>query len=72
MLAAEEDFEAAGHKFRAGAFIIPNADRARLEPAMKELGLSAWAVAASAPAVKTPRTDHAAHRLRAFLVAHAG
>ena len=36
----------AGHKFRAGAFIIPNADRASLEPQLKELGLSAWAVSA--------------------------
>jgi hypothetical protein len=52
MLAAEEDFELAGHKFRAGSFIIPNADRARLEPQLKDLGLSAWAVAA-APSIKT-------------------
>ena len=44
MLAAEDDFELSGHKFRAGAFIIPNADRAKLEPQLKELGLSAWAV----------------------------
>ncbi len=29
MLAAEEDFDLNGHKLRAGAFIIPNADRAR-------------------------------------------
>ena len=28
MAAAEDDFEAAGHRFRAGAFIIANADRA--------------------------------------------
>ena len=28
MQAAEEDFEAGGRKFRAGSFIIPNADRA--------------------------------------------
>jgi hypothetical protein len=52
MMAAEEDFEAGGHKFRAGAFIIPNADRAAIEPQLKELGLSAWAVS-SAPTVKT-------------------
>jgi hypothetical protein len=52
MLAAEEDFELNGRKLRAGAFLIPNADRARLEPMLKELGLSAWAVA-SMPAVKT-------------------
>jgi hypothetical protein len=52
MLAAEDDFELNGRKLRAGAFIIPNADRARLEPQIKELGLSAWAVA-SAPSVKT-------------------
>ena len=52
MLAAEEDFDLNGRKLRAGAFIIPNADRARLEPMIRDLGLSAWAVAA-APAVKT-------------------
>ena len=52
MLAAEEDFDLNGRKFRAGAFIIPNADRARLEPVIRDLGLSAWAVGA-APAVKT-------------------
>ena len=52
MLAAEAPFEAAGHRFGAGAFIIANADRAGLEASIKEFGLSAWAVAA-APAVKT-------------------
>jgi hypothetical protein len=52
MLAAEEAFEAAGQKFTAGAFIIPNADRARLEPSIREFGLAAYAVA-SAPTVKT-------------------
>jgi hypothetical protein len=62
MMAAEEDFDAAGHKFRAGAFIVPNADRAAIEPQLKELGLSAWAVS-SAPAVKshpltTPRIGY--------------
>jgi hypothetical protein len=56
MAAAEEDFEAAGHKFRAGAMVVANADRARLEPLIKDLGLSAWAVA-SAPAVKTHDLD---------------
>ncbi|HEV2444997.1 MAG TPA: hypothetical protein VGS58_03710, partial [Candidatus Sulfopaludibacter sp.] len=52
MLAAEDDFELNGRKLRAGAFIIPNADRPRLEPMLRELGLSAWAVT-SMPAVKT-------------------
>jgi Zinc carboxypeptidase len=56
MLAAEDDFELAGHKFRAGALIVPDADRAKLEPMLKDLGLSAWAVA-SAPAVKTHDLD---------------
>jgi len=56
MSAAEEDFEAAGHRFRAGAIIVPNADRAALEPQLKDLGLSAWAVA-SAPAVKMHDLD---------------
>jgi hypothetical protein len=56
MMAAEDDFEAAGHKFRAGAIVVPNADRAKLEPMLKDLGLSAWAVSA-APGVKTHDLD---------------
>lgn len=56
MLAAEDDFELSGHKFRAGSFILPNADRARIEPSIQELGLSAWAVTA-APSVKTHDLD---------------
>ena len=43
MSAAEQPFELAGHHFGAGAFIIPNADRAALEPQIKDLGLAAWA-----------------------------
>ncbi|HEY2432044.1 MAG TPA: M14 family zinc carboxypeptidase [Vicinamibacterales bacterium] len=50
MTAAEQPFEAGGHHFSAGSFIIANADRAALEPSIRELGLSAFAVAA-APAV---------------------
>jgi hypothetical protein len=56
MAAAEEDFQLNGRKFRAGSIIIPNADRARLEPMLKDLGLSAWAVAA-APSVRTHDLD---------------
>jgi hypothetical protein len=62
MLAAEEAFEAGGQKFGPGAFIIPAADRAALEPSIKAFGLSAVAVAA-APTVKshelvTPRIGY--------------
>ena len=56
MAAAEDDFELGGHMFRAGAIVIPNADRAKLEPMLKDLGLSAWAVA-TAPSVKTHDLD---------------
>ena len=56
MQAAEEDFEAGGRAFRAGAFIVSGADRAAIEPTLKALGLSAWAVA-SAPSVKTHDLD---------------
>jgi hypothetical protein len=56
MLAAEEDFELNGRKFRAGSLVVPNADRAALEPMLKDLGLSAWAVAA-APSVRTHALD---------------
>src|ERR1039457_4573576 len=52
MQVAEEDFDLNGRKLRAGALIILNADRASLEPQLKDLGLSAWAVDA-APPVKT-------------------
>jgi hypothetical protein len=52
MLAAEDDFEMNGHKFRAGAFIIPDADESKLGPQIKELGLTAWATT-TAPTVKT-------------------
>jgi hypothetical protein len=56
MLAAEEDFDLGGQKFKAGSFIIPNADRATLEPQLKALGIMAMAVA-SAPSVKTHDLD---------------
>jgi hypothetical protein len=56
MAAAEEDFELGGHKFRAGSIVIANADRTKLEPMLKDLGLSAWAVA-SAPSVKMHDLD---------------
>ncbi len=56
MQAAEEDFEAGGHKFTAGSFIIANADRAKLEPQLKALGLSGHALAA-APTVKAHDLD---------------
>jgi hypothetical protein len=56
MEAAEEDFEAGGHKFRAGSIVVTNADHVMLESQLKDLGLSAWAVA-SAPSVKTHDLD---------------
>lgn len=57
MSAAEEPFEAAGHKFAAGAFIVnAGSSRAAVDASLKSLGLSAWAVSA-APAVKTHDLD---------------
>jgi hypothetical protein len=56
MQAAEEDFDAEGRRFRAGAFIIPSADRAELEPTMKELGITGAGVAA-APSVAMHELD---------------
>ena len=43
MSAAEQAFDLGGHHFAPGAFIIPNADRAALEPQIRDFGLSAWA-----------------------------
>ncbi|MDE3152004.1 MAG: hypothetical protein KGL93_07115, partial [Gemmatimonadota bacterium] len=56
MRAAEQDFDADGHHFRAGAIIIDRADRARVEPLLRELGLSGYAME-SAPAVPTHDLD---------------
>ena len=56
MLAAEADFSADGHNFRAGAFLIPNADLNALRPEIERDGLMAWAVS-SEPSVKTHTLD---------------
>ncbi len=56
MLAAEQDFELDGHQFRAGAFIVPDGERAALEASLTELGLSAWATD-RAPDVPTHELD---------------
>jgi hypothetical protein len=56
MLAAEEDFDTDGHRFRAGSIVVPEGDRTRLEPMLRELGLSARAVDAM-PEVKTHELD---------------
>ena len=56
MEAAEEEFEAGGRRFRAGAFIIKNANRTALEPTLTSLGLSALAVA-TAPTVRAHSLD---------------
>ncbi len=50
MRAAEAPFDAAGQHFDAGALIIADASAAQLDPALRKLGLSGWAVA-SAPSV---------------------
>jgi hypothetical protein len=50
--AAEEPFEAAGHRFGRGSFIIRNAPAEELQKAAAECGLQVYALGA-APAVKT-------------------
>ena len=52
MEAAEEPFEAAGHKFNRGSFIIRKVDAEDLRRAASELGVQVHAVA-TAPSVKT-------------------
>ena len=56
MRAAEADFDASGHHFRAGAIVIDNANRGQIEPLLNQLGLSGYAMA-SAPAVNTHDLD---------------
>ena len=52
MAAAEDDFDAGGHHFRAGAIVLQNANASQVDGQLKQLGLSGWAMA-SAPSVKT-------------------
>jgi hypothetical protein len=54
--AAEDTFTAGGRTFPAGSFIIANADRGRIDAALKELGLSGYAVNAT-PSVKSHDLD---------------
>jgi hypothetical protein len=56
MQAAEQAFEAGGRTFRAGAFVVPDADRAVLEPTLRALGLSGVAVS-SLPQVRLHDLD---------------
>jgi hypothetical protein len=43
MSAAEQAFDLGGHHFAPGAFVIANANRAALEPQIRDYGLLAWA-----------------------------
>jgi hypothetical protein len=56
MQAAQEEFEAGGRKFRAGAFVIDGAARAKIEATLRDLGLSGFAVA-SVPSVSMHDLD---------------
>src|SRR4029079_18834287 len=40
MMAAEDDFELGGHKFRAGAIVVPHGDRAELRAHLKDPSVS--------------------------------
>ena len=56
MTAAESEFEAAGRKFRAGSFIIANANASQVGAVLTELGLTGVAMA-TAPTVKQHDLD---------------
>jgi hypothetical protein len=56
MEAVEAGFDAAGHKFGPGSFVVRNANRAQLEPALKELGLTGY-VAEVPAGIKTHDLD---------------
>jgi hypothetical protein len=57
MMAAQTSFEAGGRTFGAGSFIIPNANRAQIEAALREFGLTGVAVAAVPANVATHELD---------------
>jgi hypothetical protein len=56
MEAAEQQFSAAGQTFGPGSFIVHNANRTQLEPALRELGLTGY-VAEVPAGVKTHDLD---------------
>lgn len=56
MLAAENDFEAGGHKFHAGSFLLPEAASDQVKNSLRDLGLEAVSVG-ELPAVKTHELD---------------
>ena len=71
MQAAEEDFDAAGHHFHAGTFLVPDgAANPAIAESIKKLGLTAYAGRSSQR--KNSRAYRPAHRLRPLLAAHAG
>ncbi|MFN7994070.1 MAG: M14 family zinc carboxypeptidase [Bryobacteraceae bacterium] len=51
--AAEEPFEAAGHKFNRGSFVIRNVAAEDLSAAAGELGVRAWGIPAAPEKLKT-------------------
>jgi hypothetical protein len=63
ILAAEEAFDIGDRHFGAGAFIVPDADRAMLEPSIKQLGLWAVAVRVHRRSRHTSSTFHASATL---------
>ena len=69
--AAEEPFEAAGHKFNRGSFLVREVASADLAKAGAELGIRAYAVDA-APQRQNPPRACRPHRHHAHLDQHAG
>ena len=57
MLAAEEDFEAAGRKFRAGSIVVPDADRARARADRSRSSACRRGRSAPVPEVQTHELD---------------
>ena len=57
MMAAEQAFDMGGHHFAAGAFVIPNANRATIEASVREHGLQAWATDSLPSGVTTHDLD---------------
>ena len=72
MSAAEAEFEAAGRKFGAGAFIIPNANRAQIEPVLTRARPLRLRRRVGAADGQDARSRRAAHRLHPQLGQHAG
>ncbi len=69
--AAEDSFEAGGHKFNRGSFLVRGVSDSDLQSALTELGIRGYAIDAVPSEVKTHPLARRARRFAAHMAKHA-